>query len=176
MPKLTKAEVDELLDERGHLLRVATVDDDGFPRVVPIWFIPQGDDILFTPRGPSVFLANIRRDPRVGLSIDEEPLPYRKVTARGTARIIHEPGDDDEWRDLYCSIAKRYVDDDVADAYVNNTIDQPRALIAVSMKAPESVTTTWRMPVGDEDATGIWHRRYFLDGSLMANLADGLST
>lgn len=177
MPRLTKAEVDELLDERGHLLRVATVDDDGFPRVVPIWFIRQGDNILFTPRGSSVFLANIRRDPRVGLSIDEDPLPYRKVTARGTARIIHEPGNDDEWRDLYRSIAKRYVDDDVADAYVDNTSDQPRALIAVSMTAPDSVTTTWRMPVGDEDATGIWHRRYFLDGTLMANLADGrLST
>ena len=51
------------LDEPGHLLRVATVDDDGFPRVVPIWFIRRDDEILFTPRGPSVFLANIRRDP-----------------------------------------------------------------------------------------------------------------
>ena len=43
----------------------------------------RADDLLFTPRGPSVFLANIRRDPRVGLSIDEDPLPYRKLTVRG---------------------------------------------------------------------------------------------
>lgn len=173
MPKLTDHEVGTFLDERGHLLRVGTVDGDGFPRVVPIWFIREGDDILFTPRGPSVFLANIRRDPRVGLSIDEDPLPYRKVTVRGTARIVHEPGNDDAWRDLYRAIAKRYVDDDVADAYVDNTIDQPRALIAVAMSANGSTSTTWRMPVDDEDATGIWHRRYFLDGTLMADLADG---
>ena len=176
MPRLTANEIDGFLGERGHLLRVATVDEDGYPSVVPIWFVRDGDDLLFTPRGPSVFLANIRRDPRVGLSIDEDPLPYRKVTVRGTARIVHEPGNDDAWRDLYRSIAKRYIEDDAADSYVDNTIDQPRALIAVSMTAADSRTTTWRMPVGEEDGTGIWHRRYFRDGSVMAKQADGLPT
>ena len=172
MPQLTSAEVDAFLEEPGHLLRVGTVDDDGFPRVVPIWFIRRDDEILFTPRGPSVFLANIRRDPRVGLSIDEDPLPYRKVTVRGTARIVHDVGNDDEWRDLYRSIAKRYVADEAADAYVNDTVDQPRALIGVPLNGAGSRTTTWRMPVGDEDGTGIWARRYYLDGTHMAELAD----
>jgi hypothetical protein len=119
-----------------------------------------------------VFLADIRRDPRVGLSIDEDPLPYRKVTIRGTARILHEPGNDDEWRDLYRSIAKRYVDAEAADAYVDNTIDQPRALVAVAMTGSDVKMTTWRMPVDDEAGTGIWARRYYLDGTIMANLAD----
>ena len=172
MPKLTLDEIQSFLDEPGHLLRVGTIDRDGYPSVVPIWFIRQADDIVFTPRGPSVFLANIRSNPRVGLSIDEDPLPYRKVTVRGLARILHEPGNDDEWRDLYRQIAKRYVPDDAADAYVNDTIDQPRALIAVTMTQAGSHTTTWRMPVADEDGTGIWHRRYYIDGTHMAQLAD----
>ena len=172
MPQMTTAEMDAFLEEPGHLLRVGTVDDDGFPRVVPIWYIRGDDEILFTPRGPSVFLANIRRDPRVGLSIDEDPLPYRKVTVRGTARIVHDVGNDDEWRDLYRAIAKRYVPAEAADAYVDDTIDQPRALIAVPL-GDESRTTTWRMPFGEEDGTGIWHRRYYLDGTHMAELADG---
>ena len=171
MPKMTSAEIDAFLEERGHLLRLATIDADGYPRVVPIWFIRQGDEILFTPRGPSVFLANIRREPRVGLSIDEDPLPYRKVTVQGTARIVHDVGNDDEWRDLYRSIAKRYVPDEAADAYVDDTIDQPRALIGVPIGGA-SRTTTWRMPVADEDGTGIWHRRYYVDGTHMAELAD----
>jgi PPOX class probable F420-dependent enzyme len=172
MPKLTSFEAEQFLDEPGHLLRVGTIDKDGYPSVVPIWFIRDGDDIVFTPRGPSIFLANIRRDPRVGLSIDEDPLPYRKVTVRSTARIVHEPGNDDQWRDLYRSIAKRYIPEEAADAYVNDTNDQPRALIAVSMSPTVSRTTTWRMPVGDEDGTGIWHRRYYVDGTHMAHLAD----
>ena len=116
---LTTDEVTAFLDEPGHLLRLATTDEDGFPRVVPIWFIRQDDEILFTPRGPSVFLANIRRDPRVALSIDEHPLPYRKVTVQGSARIVHDVGNDDEWRDLYRSIAKRYIPDEAAEAGIN---------------------------------------------------------
>jgi PPOX class probable F420-dependent enzyme len=171
MPQLTPAEIDAFFDEPGHLLRLATVDEDGFPRLVPIWFIRQGDEILFTPRGHSVFLGNIRRDPRVALSIDEDPLPYRKVTIQGTARIVHDVGADDEWRELYREIAKRYVAPESADAYVDNTIDQPRALIGVPL-APPSRVTTWRMPLAHEDPTGIWHRRYYLDGTHMARLAD----
>jgi hypothetical protein len=29
--------------------------------------------------------------------------------------------------------------------------------------------------VGDEDGTGIWHRRYYLDGTEMAKQADATS-
>ncbi len=172
MPKLSTTELDEFLDEPGHLLRIGTIDAQGFPSVVPIWFVHRDGEILFTPRGLSVFLANLRRDPRVGLSIDEDPLPYRKVTVRGTARIVHEPGNDDEWRDLYREIAKRYVPTEAADAYVNDTIDQPRALVGVALSGVGTTLTTWRMPVEGEDGTGIWHRRYYLNGTHMADLAD----
>ena len=103
MPRMTDDEIVAFLDEPGHLVRIGTTDADGYPSVVPTWFIHRDGLILFTPRGPAAFLANIRRDPRIGLSIDEDPLPYRKVTVRGTARIVHEPGDDDVWRDLYRS-------------------------------------------------------------------------
>ncbi|HEX9260107.1 MAG TPA: pyridoxamine 5'-phosphate oxidase family protein [Acidimicrobiales bacterium] len=173
MPKLTDDEVAVFLDEPGHLLRVATVDEDGAPRNVPIWFIHHDGMIVFTPRAHSVFLANLLRDPRVGLTIDEDPLPYRKVTIQGRAVLLHAPGEDDVWRDLYRQIAYRYVDKEQADAYVANTIDQPRALLGVPLSGDGTKTLTWRMPVGDEDPTGIWHRRYYLDGTLMARLADG---
>jgi len=171
MPKMTDDEVRAFLEEPGHLVRIGTVDSDGTPRVVPTWFVLVDGELLFTPRGPAVFLANIRRDARIGLSIDEEPLPYRKVTVQGRARIVHEPGEDDAWRDLYRSIAKRYVPAESADAYVDNTIDQPRARVGVPLAG--STVTTWRMPLEDEDPTGIWHRRYYLDGTMMAERADG---
>jgi nitroimidazol reductase NimA-like FMN-containing flavoprotein (pyridoxamine 5'-phosphate oxidase superfamily) len=171
VPKLTDEEIESFLAEPGHLVRVATVDDDGMPRNVPIWFIHHEGMIVFTPRAHSVFLANLLRDPRVGLTIDEEPLPYRKVTVQGRAALLHPTGEDDVWRDLYRSIAYRYVPKDQADAYVDNTIDQPRALLGVPLA--DSKVTTWRMPVDEEDPTGIWHRRYYLDGTIMARLADG---
>jgi PPOX class probable F420-dependent enzyme len=172
MPRLTDAELTAFLDEPGHLLRLGTVDADGRPRVVPVWFVARDGEVLFTPRGPSVFLANLRRDPRVGLSIDEETLPYRKLTVQATARIVHDVGDDDAWRDLYRAIARRYVPTDAADAYVDGTIDQPRALVAVPVAGEGVSTSTWRMPLTGEDPTGIWHRRYYGNGTMMAERAD----
>ena len=171
MPKLTETEIDTFLAEPGHLVRIATVDADGMPRNVPLWFIVHDGQIVFTPRVHSVLLANVRRDPRIGLTIDEEALPYRKLTVQGAAQILHEPGDDDVWRDLYLRIAMRYVPEDGARAYVTGTDDQPRALIGVHLG--EARVSTWRMPVGGEDGTGIWHRRYYLDGTKMTSRASG---
>lgn len=170
MPVLTTAEMEEFLSAPGQLVRIGTVDDDGTPRVVPTWFVFQDDAVLFTPRATSRFLVNLRRDPRVGLSIDEERLPYRKVTIQGTAETSYDIGQDDAWRELYRTIARRYIPEEMADAYVDNTIDQPRALLAVRLAA--SRVSTWRMPVGGEPGTGIWARRYYLPGTMMAERAD----
>ena len=83
MPKLTNDEVAEFLSERGHLARIGTVDADGMPRVLPLWFIIRDDELLFTPRSPAIIWKNIERDPRVGISIDEETDPWRKVSVQG---------------------------------------------------------------------------------------------
>ena len=167
MPTLHHAERDAFLAEREHLLRLATVDDDGMPRLVPVWFTYRAPAVLFTPRAESVFLANLRRDPRLALSIDEAALPYRKVSVQGRAEIRFDVGHDDEWRDVYREIAGRYLDPDGADRYLAATHDQPRALVAVDLST--SSTTSWRMPLAGEPATGIWARRYYAPGSRMAS-------
>jgi nitroimidazol reductase NimA-like FMN-containing flavoprotein (pyridoxamine 5'-phosphate oxidase superfamily) len=165
MPKLTAAEVDAFLDEDGHLARIGTVDEDGFPRVLPLWFVRVDRRILFTPRSPAVIWANLQREPRVGISIDEDRQLYRKVTIRGVVDVVYPPGADDEWRDLYRTIAKRYTPDWFADAYVDGTDDQPRALCAVDLDAATTRTSTWRMPVAGEDRRGVWAERYYLSGT-----------
>lgn len=165
MPKLTDDELDAFLDEREHLARIATVDEDGYPRVLPLWFVRRGTLLLFTPRSPAVIWKNLRRDPKVGVSIDESEQPYRKVTVQGDVEVVHPPGEDDAWRDLYRDIAKRYTADWFADAYVNGTDDQPRALCAVDLAAPTTRLSTWRMPVHGEDRRGVWAKRYYLPGT-----------
>jgi PPOX class probable F420-dependent enzyme len=107
MPRLTEKEAWGFLNERSHLARIGTVDPDGMPRVVPVWFLIARGELFFTPRMASALLANVRRDPRVCVSIDEEAIPYRKVTVQGFARIAREPGEDDAWRDLYRAICAR---------------------------------------------------------------------
>src|SRR5258707_10910709 len=79
MPKLTEQEMMDFLAERSHLARIATVRADGSPSVVPVWFIFEGGKVLITPRKHSAFLQNLRREPRVAITIDEEAGRYRKV-------------------------------------------------------------------------------------------------
>jgi hypothetical protein len=85
------------------------------------------------------------------------------VIVEGTAELVHDLGEDDAWRDLYRSIAQRYVPEDAAEAYVQNTIDQARALYRLPLD--KSVLKSWRMPIDGESETGIWHQRYYAPGT-----------
>ncbi|MEM7221048.1 MAG: pyridoxamine 5'-phosphate oxidase family protein [Pseudomonadota bacterium] len=163
MPHMSAAEQAAFLDEPGILMRIAVVRADGTPLNTPIWFIYRDEAIYFTPREKSEWFACLRRDPRVALCIDEQPAPYRKVIVEGTAELVHDIHADDAWRDLYRDIAHKYVGREAGDAYVNNTIDQPRGLYRVTLA--EAKVRNWRMPVGEEAATGIWHDRYYVPGT-----------
>jgi PPOX class probable F420-dependent enzyme len=169
MPKLNEREIDTFLAERGHLARIATVKADGAPSVVPVWFIFENGSVLITPRKNSEFLANLRRNPRVAITIDEDQAGYRKVLFEGAAKILYEVGQDRKWDDVYRRIACRYIDEESADRYLTETKDQPRALIGV--ERAHAKVTTWRMPGGDEPYTGIWATRYYEPGSKMAQAA-----
>lgn len=170
MPKLSPKEIEEFLNERGHLARIATLKPDGAPSVVPVWFLYESGKIHITPRKHSEFGRNLRRDPRVAITVDEDSGVYRKVIVEGRVQFLYEDGEDAKWRDLYRRISCRYVDDTSADYYINETIDQPRSLVATELAAAK--VTTWRMPREGEPYTGIWAKRYYVDGSKMRKLAD----
>ncbi len=167
MPKLNQTEQDAFLSEPGILMRIACVRSDGSPLVTPIWFIHHENAICFTPRAMSEWFECLRQDPRVALCIDEQNLPYRKMIIEGKAELVHDVGEDDDWRDLYRAIAKRYVPADAAEAYVQNTIDQERGLYRVDLD--QAIVKSWRMPVDDEPQNGIWHQRYYADGTKFAD-------
>src|SRR2546421_1666695 len=159
VPGMTTDEVAQFLDEPGHLVRIATVDADGAPMVVPAWFIHRDAQLLVTPRERSAWRAHLQREPRVCFLIDEEQSPYRKVVVRGTVDVVHDLGHDDEWRDIYRAITLRYVPEAWADTYLQDTHDEPRALIALDMN--KARLSTWRMPLAGEDPLAGWGPRYY---------------
>jgi PPOX class probable F420-dependent enzyme len=169
MPKLSDHEIADFLGERGHLARIATVRADGSPSVVPVWFILEGGRVLITPRKHSAFLANVRREPRVAITIDEDQERYRKVLFEGKAEVLYEVGQDRQWDEVYRRIACRYIDEASADYYLTETKDQARALIGIDLATAK--VTTWRMPAENEPYSGIWARRYYDAGTKMAKTA-----
>ncbi|MXY06873.1 MAG: hypothetical protein F4Y55_13680, partial [Gammaproteobacteria bacterium] len=128
MPKLSHEEQVAFLDERKIGLRLGCTREDGSPIVVPISFLHKDGEIYFTPRAKSEWFGCLRRDPRVALCIDELPQPMRKMIIEGEAELVHDLGEDDEWRDLFLTMMKRYTSDEEAEAYVTNTDDQQRGL------------------------------------------------
>ena len=159
MPHLTLSERDEFLNTPGVILRIAVTRANGSPLVTPIWHLYRDDAIYFTPRERSEWFTCLREDARAALCIDEDVLPYRKVVIEGSAELVHDVGEDDAWRDLYRDIAQRYVPGEAAEAYVQNTIDEPRGLFRIPLASAR--VRSWRMPIEGEAGEGIWHQRYY---------------
>lgn len=68
----------------ANFAHVSTLMRDGSPHVVPLWVGLDGEQVLFYKEEGSVGLRNIRRDPRVALSVADAGNPYRHCTVRGT--------------------------------------------------------------------------------------------
>jgi PPOX class probable F420-dependent enzyme len=114
MKKMTKAEYKKFLIEGTKTGNIATVKKDGSPHVVPIWFYLDGDDLVFTTGADSVKALNMKRDPRVCLSVDDQTPPYAYVQIEGTATFS-----DDLKEMLYWAtrIGGRYMGEDQAAAF-----------------------------------------------------------
>jgi PPOX class probable F420-dependent enzyme len=54
----------------GHLAHLTTIDPDGSPQLSLIWVGIDGDDIVSGHLGERRKLSNVRRDPRVVLSLE----------------------------------------------------------------------------------------------------------
>jgi PPOX class probable F420-dependent enzyme len=73
---------------------VATIMRDGTPQTTPVWIARDGDTVLFNTIKNRAKYKNLRRDPRVSLSIHnhERGQPYEWVQVRGRAEIADDVG------------------------------------------------------------------------------------
>jgi PPOX class probable F420-dependent enzyme len=94
--------------------KFAVTRKDGMPHVVPIWFVLDGDDVVFTT-GESVVKAKaLRRDPRAALCVDLEAPPYNFVAVEGTAQLSDDLDEMLEWA---TKIGARYMGVDRAEEF-----------------------------------------------------------
>jgi len=114
MQTMTTDEYKQFIMQGTRTGKLATVRQDGRPHVTPIWFVLDDDTLVFTTWHESVKAANIQRDPRVSICIDEEHPPYAFVMIEGSVTI----NEDAEQRTYWARrIAARYMGDDLAEAY-----------------------------------------------------------
>jgi PPOX class probable F420-dependent enzyme len=84
---------------------VATLMPDGSPQSSPVWIDLDGDTVLFNTAEGRVKPANLRRDPRVAISIADQENPYESLLIRGRVDEITDDGADAH----IDALAKRYM-------------------------------------------------------------------
>jgi PPOX class probable F420-dependent enzyme len=87
---------------------------DGRPLVAPIWFIVEGDVLVFNTGKDTAKGRALARDPRAALCVDLEEPPYGFVQVQGDAELSEDPG---ELLRTATAIAARYMGDDRAEEY-----------------------------------------------------------
>src|ERR1044071_1737571 len=90
--------------ERPLVAQVATVRPDGAPQSNPMWFESDGEYLYFSHTTTRQKYRNVRREPRVAVSIVDPESPYRYLEVRGTVERI----DDDPTGARFVRLAERY--------------------------------------------------------------------
>jgi PPOX class probable F420-dependent enzyme len=111
---MTSEEISHFLGQGTRTAKLATTSADGAPHVMPVWFVLDGEDLLFTTAAESAKGRNLRRDPRAAVVVDEEVAPYAFVHIRGRVTLSE---DLDELLRQATAIGARYMGGDRADEF-----------------------------------------------------------
>jgi PPOX class probable F420-dependent enzyme len=94
--------------------KLAVVRQSGVPHVTPVWFLLDGDEIVFTTWHESVKYKALRRNPVFSLCVDNQTPPYSYVMLECSARLIDSA---DEVRTWATRLGARYMGADAAESF-----------------------------------------------------------
>ena len=91
MPRtMTPDEIHVFLSHGTRTAKLATSGAGGQPHVMPVWFVLDGEELVFTTWGDSVKGRNLRRNPRAAVIVDDEVAPYAFVHIRGRVKLSED--------------------------------------------------------------------------------------
>jgi PPOX class probable F420-dependent enzyme len=112
------------LFEGKNFAHVTTLMPDGSPQVTAVWVNLEGDTIVFNTAEGRQKPRNMRRDPRVAVSIVDQDNPYTAAFVRGKVVEITPEGGDAH----IDSLAKKYMD---ADTYPFRQEGEVRLIVKI---------------------------------------------
>ncbi len=134
---MTPDEQSDLL-EGSHLAIITTIGPDGYPQSTPVWYMPDGPDnqsvgIIADP--DSIKVRNIRRNPRISITIASEGRPYRYIVFKGDAELHTSSFDDYPGR-----MAERYLGKEGGAAYIEDISPHPPFVV---INIPAAHSNNW---------------------------------
>jgi PPOX class probable F420-dependent enzyme len=115
---------DRRILEAPNFASVATLMPDGAPHVSTIWIDLDGDDVVFNTSEGRVKTANVKRDPRVAISVFDREDPYEQVVIHGTVVEVTPEGA----KEHIDRLAKKYLG---LDSYPWLEPDEQRVIVRV---------------------------------------------
>ncbi|MEV5385874.1 PPOX class F420-dependent oxidoreductase [Streptomyces sp. NPDC052721] len=94
--------------------KLSTVRADGSPHVAPIWFLLDGDELVFNTGKNTAKGRNLARDGRAALCVDDDRPPFHFVVLNGRAQLSEDLAEVRLWA---TRIAARYMGEDRAEEY-----------------------------------------------------------
>ncbi|WP_283133872.1 PPOX class F420-dependent oxidoreductase [Rhizohabitans arisaemae] len=94
--------------------KLAITREDGRPHVTPVWFVVDGEDVLFNTGESTVKGKALRRDPRVALCVDDQVPLYSFVILEGGVSLSRDLAELRHWAAV---IGGRYMGPDRAREY-----------------------------------------------------------
>ena len=114
MSSITDPEVRAFLAEGTRTGKLSFLSSSGHPLVAPVWFVLEGDALIFNTGRDTAKGRYLARDPRVSLCVDLEAPPYAFVQVQGEAEVTEDP---DELVRTATMIAARYMGPERAEEY-----------------------------------------------------------
>ena len=126
--EMSDSERRSFLMEGTRTAKIATTRADGRPHVAPVWFVLDGDDVIFTTGAGSVKGKSLQRDPRVSVAVDHEAPPFSFVVVEGIAEISHDLADLQRWA---TALGARYMGADRAEEFGRRNAAPEELLVRV---------------------------------------------
>ncbi|MEU5401004.1 PPOX class F420-dependent oxidoreductase [Streptomyces sp. NPDC005963] len=111
---MTKHEWRKFVSEGTRTAKLSTVRVDGSPHVAPVWFLLDGDELVFNTGKETVKGRSLRRDGRVAICIEDDEPPFAFVLLQGQAEVSEDEEQALHWA---TRIAARYMGEDRAEDF-----------------------------------------------------------
>ncbi|MEU2370646.1 MULTISPECIES: PPOX class F420-dependent oxidoreductase [Streptomyces] len=112
--KMTEEEWRAFVSNGTRTGKLATVRADGRPHLAPVWFVLDGDEVVFNTGAATVKGRNLARDGRIALCVDDDRPPFAYVILEGRAQLSEAPGELRHWA---ARIGARYMGEDRAEEF-----------------------------------------------------------
>ena len=106
MASFSDPEVRNFLTRGTRTGKLGYLADSGRPLVTPVWFVVDGDSLVFNTGKETAKGRALARDPRATLCVDLEEPPFAFVQVQGEAELSEDPA---ELLRTATAIAARYM-------------------------------------------------------------------